>query len=399
MQANMFRRRALIAVTFLPLAFPCLATVTFDPTADAGYQYLSNVFDLQNGFAAPGANGNQKSDSLYTYGAGLNVFDTFDQQRLYLKLSDTEYTYNHFTDLNHNEYATDLGLDWKLGRLFDGNFDVQRNHQMVAFTNVINAQYELLTDQREAGLIGFNFTPDWRLEASGFYHELDQTYLGQAPLDLQEYQEQLALKYVALAGLTSGVSAAYDTGNYVGAGAAYNPNYHQTTVNVVATYVPTGRSTFNGAVGYSDRSSGSAIDTITGVTGSLDYKNQLTGKTSVDFQLSRLINSFVADLGSEIDSVAALNVNWQATYKIGVVLGYSYTYRQLPGQGNAPFGSDRLDHLEMATLNVDYEPLDWLSLKPFVNYQVRGSNYIGANFNATVVGINFTIRPYANRFR
>ena len=90
-------------------------------------------------------------------------------------------------------------------------------------------------------------------------------------------------------------------------------------------------------------------------------------------------------------------MNWQATYKIGVVLTYSYTYRQLPGQGDAPVGGERLDHLQLASLNVDYEPLDWLSLKPFVNYQLRGSNYIGANFNATVVGVNFTIHPYSRR--
>jgi hypothetical protein len=397
MQANKSRRRALIAAALLPMSLPCLATVTFDPSVDAGYQYISNVFDLESGFPIPGTNDFQKSDSLYTYGAGLVVNDTFAQQKLYLKLSDTEYKYDHFSELNHNEYAIDGGLDWKLGHLFDGEVDVQRNHQMVAFTNTNNADFELLTEQRESGLLGFNFTPDWRLEGSGYYRTMDQSFAQEPALTLTETQEQVALKYVALAGLTSGVSAAYYNGDYSGPGALTNPNYHQTTAQLVATYVPTGRSTFNGALGYSDRSSGTSINTITGVTGTFDYKNQLTGKTSVDLQLSRLINNYIADLGSEIDTIAALNVNWQATYKIGVVLNYSYTYRQLPGQGDAPLGSDRLDHLQLVSLNVDYEPLDWLSLKPFVTYQLRGSNYVGANFNATVVGVNFTIHPYSRR--
>jgi hypothetical protein len=397
MQANKSRRRALIAMALLPASWPCLAAVTFDPSADAGYQYLSNVFDLQGGYPVPGTTDFQKSDSLYSYGAGLNVNDTWEQQKLFLKLSDTEFKYDHFTELNHNEYGVDGGLDWKLNHVFDGVVEVQRTHQMVAFTNVNNAEYGLLTNQRESALLGINATPDWRLEASGYYQTLDQTFAQEAPFDLTETQEQLALKYVALAGLTAGFSAAYYNGVYTGPGAAINPDYHQTTAQLVATYVPSGHSTFNGQLGYSERTSESSINSASGLTGVFDYKNQLTGKTSVDLQLSRLINSYVADLGSEIDSIAALNVNWQATYKIGVVLTYSYTYRQLPGQGDAPVGGERLDHLQLASLNVDYEPLDWLSLKPFVNYQLRGSNYIGANFNATVVGVNFTIHPYSRR--
>ena len=397
MQANKSHRRALIALALLATSLPCVAEVTFDPSASAGYQYLSNVFDLQSGFPLPGTNDYQKSDSLYTYGAGLQVNDTWDQQKLFLRLSDTEYTYNHFTELNHNEYAIDGGLDWKLGHLFDGDIEVQRNHMMVAFTNVNDAEYELLTEQRESGLLGFNVTPDWRLEGSGYYRTLDQAFAEQPSLTLTETDEQVALKYIALAGLTSGLAAAYVNGDYTGPGAAINPNYHQTTVQAVATYVATGRSTFNGALGYSDRASVSDANTITGLTGAFDYKDQLTGKTSVDIQLSRLINSYVADQGSEIDSIAALNVNWQATYKIGVVASYSYTYRQLPGQGDAPIGSTRIDRLQLASLNVDYEPLDWLSILPFVNYQVRGSNFIGANFNATVVGVNVTVHPYSKR--
>ena len=36
---------------------------------------------------------------------------------------------------------------------------------------------------------------------------------------------------------------------------------------------------------------------------------------------------------------------------------------------------------------MDYEPLRWLTLKPYVNYQTRNSNIIGGNFNATIYGI------------
>jgi hypothetical protein len=144
-------------------------------------------------------------------------------------------------------------------------------------------------------------------------------------------------------------------------------------------------------VGYTRRTSPDAIDAISGITGALDYKNQLTGKTSVDLTLSRQINAYVANGGSVISDVAGLNVNWQATYKINVIAGYNWTYYDLPGQGNNPVGSDRHDYLQYASLVVDYAVLRWLELKPYANVLTRRSNLIGGDFNATVYGIFVTL--------
>jgi hypothetical protein len=350
------------------------------------------VFDLQGGYPLPGTADYQHSDWLYTYGAALDAYYLWDQQKLFATLSTTEFHYDHFTQLDHNEYNLDGGLKWKLGRLLDGTLEVQRDRTMVAFTNVENAQFVLLTEQRESAKIGYELTPDWRIEGSGYYRTVDQAFLGAPTLDLAESFGQVELKYVGRAGLTSGLSAGYVIGDYTGTSAADNPSYRQTTVALVANYEPTGRSTLKGALGYSDRTSASVTNQLSGFTGEIDYQNQLTGKTSVQLQLSRAINSYISNVSSEIDAIAALNVRWQATYKIGVLAGYSWTNRELPGQGNAPVGSDRVDHLQYATINVDYEPFRRLSIKPYINLQTRSSNFIGGDFNATVYGVYFTVK-------
>jgi hypothetical protein len=105
-----------------------------------------------------------------------------------------------------------------------------------------------------------------------------------------------------------------------------------------------------------------------------------------------LINSYIANVSSEIDSLVGMNVKWQATYKTAVLAGYSWTYRELPGQGNAPPGSERIDRLNYASVKVEYEPFWWLSIKPYANLQTRSSNYAGANFNATVYGVYFAFQ-------
>ena len=391
-QRDGHRRRALIAAVLLQAPWPCLAAVSVDASATARYEYNSNVYDLQGGYAVPGTTDYQHSDRLYTYGAALNANYLWDQQKLFAVLSTTNFRYDQFTQLDHNEYYLDGGLNWKLGRELDGTLEVLRNRTMVAFTNVQNAQFVLQTEQRESAKVGFGISPDWRVEGSGYYRTVDQSFFGAPNIDLEESFGQMAVKYMGLAGLTSGLSASYAVGNYTGASAASNPSYRQTGAALVATYEPTGRSKFNGAVGYSDRTSGSSANAISGFTGELDYTNQLTGKTSMQVQLSRLINSYIANVSSEIDSIAALNVRWQATYKILVVGAYSWTYRDLPGQGNAPVGSERIDRLQYTSLGVEYEPVRWLSIRPYINVQTRSSNFIGGNFNATAYGLYFTVK-------
>ena len=46
----------------------------------------------------------------------------------------------------------------------------------------------------------------------------------------------------------------------------------------------------------------------------------------------------------------------------------------------------------MPSLTVTYVPLPWLALKPYLNYQTRASNFVGGNFDATVIGVKFTLQ-------
>jgi hypothetical protein len=374
------------------LPWGAFAEVTVDASAISRYEFNSNVFDLQTGFPVPGTTDFQRSDTLYTYGAALDVNYLFAQQKLFISLSTTNFHYDHFTVLDHNEYKLDGGWNWRLGHAVDGTIEVLRDRTMVPFTSVENVQFVIQTEQRETATVGVAISPDWRIEGSGHHDTLDQVIYNSPNIDLTESFGQVALKYLGIAGLSSGLSGGYTVGNFTGTGAVSNPSYRQKDLGLVATYKPTGRSIFNGSIGYSDRTSGSAQNSISGVTGKIDYTDQLTAKTSLDVQLSRLIDSYVQALGSEFDTIAALRVQWQATYKLGVAIGYNWTDRNLPDQGNAPIGGDRVDHLQYASINVDYEATRWLSIKPYANLQTRTSNFVGGNFNATMYGVYFTVK-------
>jgi hypothetical protein len=395
-------------VPMLLLPGTAFAQLTAKLSATGEYQYDTNVFDVQTGFPIPGTNDYHYSDSYYAYGAALGLNEQISQQNLYLNATGTEFTYDHFTELTHDEYNFNGGWNWKIGRNLDGTFEVLRTRSMVAFTEVTQLELAIDTEQREQANIGFQFLPRWRIEANGYTRKLLEPLPGQPNLQLTESNGGAALKYLGTAGLTSGLSADFTHGNYSGTNGRFNPAYDQKTVALVATYQPSapsgplapnsdvptgpaGRSTFDGAVGYSKRTSPTGFNSVSGLTGHLDYTNQLTGKTSAQVDLDRTINSYLTNSGSEIDTSAGVKALWQATYKIGVAAGYTWTYRYLPGQGYVS-GTDRGDHLQYASLTIDYEALPWLAIKPYANIQTRNSNYYGGNFNATVYGVSFTVQ-------
>ena len=386
---------ALLASPVSALAQLALTTAA----ADTQYEYNSNVFALQKGSVTP-FGGTNFGDSDLSYGGELDASYLWSQQQFYATVLGNEYHYDRFQELNHSDNTLIAGWDWKVGRIWDGILDVEHIRSMVSFWNVIGTSLVVQTEQREMGRASVQATPDWRVEFTGLTHKIDQPQAGAPNLSVTESSGQVGIKYTGTAGVTAGVDGNYLRGSFSDTGTNFEPGYSQTSGGLTATDEVTGLSTFRGQIGYTRRSSDTGGNSISAVTGDLDYKRNLTGKTKVEIDLSRQINIYIASSTSEIDSIATLSANWQATYKINVLLGYTFTYRQLPDEGNAlvggvfvPNGTTQTQRLNTPSLTVTYEPVRWLVLKPYVNYQTRAStNFVGGNFDSTLVGMRFTLQ-------
>ncbi|MGO9993184.1 MAG: hypothetical protein ACLPTF_11825 [Steroidobacteraceae bacterium] len=369
---------------------PTFADINWGTAATAKYEYNSNIFDLPTGYTAPGVTEAKRDDWYQAYGATLQVNDLWGPQKFYATLTGKDYLYDFFKYLNHTEYSLDVGLNWKSGGQLDGKFDVVRSRTMVAFADLTQTELSLQTEEKETAQIGYLFTPDWRIQGIGFYHTLSEPLVQAPNLQLTEGSGQLALQYLGRAGLVAGISGTYLKGSYVGGIASDYPDYTQSSLQFTATYQPTGTSTIVGEAGYSRRTSPSILNDSSGPTGKITYKNQLTPKTSVNVGLERVINTYITNGGSEFDTSAVAGVTWEATYKLSVNAGYTYTYRFLPNQGNFP-GTNRLDHWQTFTLKLDYQPLRWLWIEPYANVQKRTSDFIGGAYDASVYGVQFSV--------
>jgi len=361
----------------------------------AQFESNSNVFALPSGAEQSAFNGLRRSDTYYAYGAELDADYLWGRQKFFATAHATRYEYDHLSELDHNDYTIDAGMNWVFNSVLDGTLSVVRSHAIVPFQNLLGTEGEVslltLSDGlQETFSVNYQLNPNWKTIGSAYYSIGDQTSNGFVT-QLKQTSGTAALDYLGIGALTSGVSVSHLTGSYDGfnpLGAA-NPSFEQSTAAFTADYTHT-RTIFGGQLGYSRRSSDSQSNSTSGFAGLLNLKYQLTPKTTFRVHIDRTINSYYLNTGSEIDTNAGAGFSWQSTYKLSANIDYTFTYRDFPGQGNNPVGSTRVDIQENWTMSLNYQPQRWVSIKPYANLLTRRSTFIGGAFDSNIFGVTFT---------
>jgi hypothetical protein len=325
--------------------------------------------------------------------AGLDGTYLWSLQKFTANLEGREIDFDHFKFLNHSEYLGNLQWDWKLSNVLDGLVQVRQEHAAAYFADSNSPYLEIDTDRIIVGKLNFIFRADYRLETGVNFHTHDAPLQFYPAFVERENGEHLGLSYLGITNLSYGFAVEHLDGNYTHA-PGVGP-YSQTKEYLQMTYILKGLQNVSGQIGYTKRNQ-TDEQNLSAVTGQLKYVRQLTGKTSVSFQFERAVNSYIASAGSEIDTSGTASVQWQATYKLAVNLGYTYQITTYVGQVIAglvnPAASDngRQDHLPSETVNLIYQPLRQIQIKAYVNAQSRRSNVDFDRFHDTTAGIQAT---------
>jgi hypothetical protein len=374
-----------------------MADGTLTPYAAEDIEHNSNVFDLpSNGPVPVGKHGPTFSDTFFEERVGLDALYVVDQQKFFGTAEFRHFDYDNFTSLDHNEELIDGGLIFKSSPLFDGTIEYKHQKSMVLFQELSAATSLILeTESNAKAAFNVNITPEWRLESTVRDRLLDSPREEVPGLSLHEDAIREGLRYLGMTNLSAGVDVEYLQGKYQHDPTALDPNYHQVSALLAANYVISGLTNFNGSLGYTSRVDQSSSE-LSGVTGSIGYRHSLTGKTSINVQLSRALSSYVTTGGNEIDTSASGSVTWQATYKLGVTAGYAYTISKYPDTPDGAIVVDRDDHYQSANIEGVYHILKWLSIRPYAKYMTRHSNVPINSFDSNIVGIELIakqIRP------
>ncbi len=363
------------------------AQLEVNPYVDSHYEHDSNVFRSPNSQANLLNLGDPTlGDSDLKYVAGFNATYQWSQQSLTAQLEGRKIDYDHYSDLNHNEYLADLVLKWKLTSLWDGTVEGRRESAMAPFYLGNSTLLTINVDTQLTGRFNLHFAPDWRLEGSAEAHELDSPLQNYPDFVDREALTHLAIVNVGTTNLTYGV--AYDRADGKFENAPSVGPYTQNSESLTVTYLVSGLTTMNAAAGYTNRIQAANAQSVSAVTGSLAFSRQLTGKTSVNLQVARAVNSYLAAGASEIDTSATLGLLWQATRKIGVAVNAGYVKSKFVGQSIPGAGDNgRVDHSPSESLDINYQVMRRLKLHAYLNKQSRTSDVYLFNFSDTIVGI------------
>jgi hypothetical protein len=364
------------------------AQTTFLPYVSTQYEHNNNVFYLPNSAAAIANNGDPTlGDSDLRTVAGTDINFLWDRQRFYSTLEARYIDYDHFGYLSHSEYLAKAGLDWKLLSEFDGTFLGSIERVMAQFAQRdTQTQLAVNLDRHAIGRFNYRITPDWRLETNLDYHNLEAPIQGFAAYGLTETTGRAAVKYAGFSNLTYGFSAEYIDGKY--RNAPTPGTYNQTNLDLTMAYTASGLSSFNGAIGHTQRNQGQNQGNVSALTGDLGYTRRLSGKSSIHADLARAVNSYIGAGGSEIDTTASVQLSYQPTFKTNMTFGYQYIWSKFVGQ-TIP-GSDvlgRKDRIPAATFKLTYQALRWLQIQPYATYQRRSSNEQIFNYSSSIIGI------------
>lgn len=368
-----------------------LAQWSATPYAAEAIEHNSNVYDLSTSGPAPqGKNGPTFGDTYLESRAGIDGTYLISREKFFGTAEFRRFDYDNFTSLDHNEYLFDGGLNWKLVHTFDGLLEYRHEQRMVQFQELeASTQLILETENTATASANVNVTPEWRVESLAKDHTLDSPRTDIPNLSLHEDSIREGLRYLGVSNLSAGVDIGYLQGTYRNDPTALTPDYHQVTVAAAATYIVSGFTNFAGALGYTNRTDPTNFG-LSAVTGSLNYQHSITGKTSINVQLNRTVNTYVTTAGNELDTSASVGGVWLASYKITVKAGYGYTtskYPQAPEGPDNPTLVERLDHFQSGNAEVDYQILHWLMIRAYGRYQTRHSNQTVFDYDGTVVGI------------
>lgn len=370
------------------------------PYAAEEVQHDSNLFFLPSSGPVPqGNDGPTFGDDWLRSIAGFDGTYLWGRQKFFLTAEGRRFDYDHFSYLDHTEYLLHPGMDWQLTNLLDGTIDYRRERSAVPFTELLDStKLFLQTEDIGTASINVHVAPEWLLKTEGTYRNLDSPRPGALDLSLRESSVDESIRYLGVTHLSAGLDLKYLSGKYKGDPVTPTSSYDQSSAEFAAEYAVSGRTHFDGSLGYTHRSE--LGEAFSGLTGAVAYQHQITGKTSVDLALTRAVNSYVTTAGSEVDSSAALKLGYQATYKILVNAGYMWTENKFPsppqlaGIPVTAVEALRLDHVQASEMEVKYQALRWLSVRVYARYQTRTSNLADFQYEATSYGIEFQAKEF-----
>ncbi|MDL2337577.1 MAG: hypothetical protein QFE16_07035 [Pseudomonadota bacterium] len=322
------------------------------------------------------------ADTSYSAGLLGGIDQPIGRQRMYAsgRLRDTRY--QDLKQLDNTGYSVNAGLEWETVEKLSGTLSYSANESLFNFggTNITQSTARNIERSNEA-LARVKYGASSLLAVEGSYTRRSLRYSDpryQAN-GLTQDAVGAGLVYRPSAALKLGAGLRITRGQYEGSG----QDFDRRDVDLTATWVATGLSTFDGrfSLGRRETRGGRSELDFSGATGQLSWTYQPTGKLQFKTSFSRdsgaesgFIDFNAPQAGSvgdssKITNAITLNAAYVLSSKIRVGAGLRANHRSLVS--GAVEGSDSV---RSATLSVSYAALRNLALSCNVGRETRGAS-------------------------
>lgn len=383
--------RLFVAATAALAAGAARAETALVPYVNSTTSYESNIFRTPDGFDFGPGDARQKSDVVFDNAIGLEGSYQWSSQRLYAAVEGSRFQYLNNSQLDQNAFELRGGLDWSLFSRVTGTLSASNSQTRASFAN---GDTTVLNRQKQRDLDAtIRFKPANDLEfLGGFNNNLLRTpAIGAPGFEVEENTWNSTLNYIGINRFTIGIVGSYSRGQF--SGTANNSSFRSYSGAGSIGYEASDISNFVLSVGYTVRDDEATQSSAEGLTGSLLYNRELTGKTSLNLGAARSVDASQFGDNSVINTSVNLGLNYDATARITARLAYAYLnsdYRTI-GTVITPF-TGRTDDQHTVTLSAAYAVLDWLSLAPSLVYETRTANIDGFDYDAFIVGFQLMAR-------
>ena len=388
-----------LALTFLA---PSVAWAELElvPFGSAQYEHHSNIFEVSGPNEAQQQRGESKrADSVWQGRAGLEASYVAGQQKLEVNGEARKLKYQHFDDLDHDEYSYGGKFSWRLGSTVAGNVAYQQDRKLASFADLDTSELTQQTERRASAMLGYDVTPSWRIEAGAGHNQSKLPLPDDPEFKLQDSNASLELKYHNQGRWATGLLGEVRDGSYSG-NEEHERDFKEGTVQLTADYFVSDLSTLRMKVGATQRKEDAGNDgedgddgTVSGFTGSFAYGRTISAKTAVDIEIFRRVDSYIAGANALIATGGSTSLNWKPTPTLSLAARYEYTRSSFESDGDTE-DAGRSDRYSGATLELSYEVLRWLTLRPYAGYRNRESSLDTESFEDVITGAELRARFY-----
>lgn len=374
------------------LAFPSLATAQLDlrTTAAVSYEENSNVLEVSSREEALELNGSERrGDTIHKQNGGLQLEYTFGQQKLRAAGDITRFNHDRFTHLDRNEHRLTGGFSWRLSRIVDGSVDVSQGKHLARLSDLDTTELVEQEDRSEMASVNVTVSPTWRVESMYRRYQSELPLREHPEFRLDEDAILVGVKYLGIAQITAGIETEFTDGEFSNHPDARS--FKEYSVEATADYLVSGATTFTlelGAVQRDERRPGGPTDSVTGFIGTLEYERVHSPKTTLNAELYRRIDTYMAGGAATIDTGIGAGIEWQATPRIGLIASLAYVRSDFQNDYQDQVGEEtRLDRGEDFRFALQYEILRWLFVRTYAEYRDRDSNYEEVGYNTGITGV------------